>query len=51
MVRWQDVFGLRAEKGYQGCISCEAPNPDWARPPAEVAREATEATRALLAAA
>ena len=49
-VRWREVFELIAEKGYKGYLSYEAPNPDyWARPPLEVAREAVEATRALLA--
>jgi sugar phosphate isomerase/epimerase len=49
-VRWREVFELLAEKGYKGYLSYEAPNPDyWARPPLEVAREAVEATRALLA--
>jgi 2-keto-myo-inositol isomerase len=49
-VRWKEVFGLLTEKGYAGYLSYEAPNPDhWARPPQEVAREALEATRALLA--
>jgi len=49
-VRWADVFQLLDEKGYQGYLSYEAPNPDtWNRPADEVAREAVEATRALLA--
>jgi 2-keto-myo-inositol isomerase len=49
-VRWNDVFGLLAEKGYGGYLSYEAPNPElWARPPLEVAREAAAATRRLLA--
>jgi sugar phosphate isomerase/epimerase len=49
-VRWREVFQLLGEKGYRGYLSYEAPNPDyWARPPLEVAREAVEATRALLA--
>jgi sugar phosphate isomerase/epimerase len=40
---------LLAEKGYAGPLSYEAPNPAaWARDPAQVAREALEATRALL---
>ncbi len=48
-VRWKEVFGLLAEKGYEGYLSYEAPNPVyWSRPPAEVAREAAAATRALL---
>ncbi|HKA38775.1 MAG TPA: sugar phosphate isomerase/epimerase [Burkholderiales bacterium] len=49
-VRWREVFDLLGEKGYKGYLSYEAPNPEyWARPPLEVAREAVEATRALLA--
>lgn len=49
-VRWNEVFGLLVEKGYDGYLSYEAPNPElWARPPAEVAREAAAATRRLLA--
>lgn len=49
-VRWREVFGLLAEKGYDGYISYEAPNPlYWARPPDDVAREAASATRRLLA--
>ena len=50
-VRWKEVFGLLAEKNYQGWLSYEAPNPaTWARPAEEAAREAVVATRALLAA-
>jgi 2-keto-myo-inositol isomerase len=50
-VRWREVFDLLGEKGYKGYLSYEAPNPEyWARPPQEVAREALEATRKLLAA-
>jgi sugar phosphate isomerase/epimerase len=50
-VRWREVFGLLVEKGYSGYLSYEAPNPEhWSRPPGEVAREAANATRALLAA-
>jgi 2-keto-myo-inositol isomerase len=49
-VRWPDVFALLKEKGYPGYLSYEAPNPDyWAQPPEQVAREAAEATRRLLA--
>jgi len=48
-VRWNEVFGLLAEKNYRGWLSYEAPNPDtWARPAEEAAREALAATRALL---
>lgn len=49
-VRWKEVFGLLIEKGYDGWMSYEGPNPKlWARPAAEVAREAATATRRLLA--
>jgi sugar phosphate isomerase/epimerase len=49
-VRWREVFQLLKEKGYRGYLSYEAPNPDyWSRPPKDVAREAVEATRKLLA--
>ncbi len=48
-VRWREVFGLLAQKGYTGYLSYEAPNPElWARSPHEVAREGVELTRALL---
>jgi sugar phosphate isomerase/epimerase len=48
-VRWREVFELLREKNYAGYLSYEAPNPEyWSRPPAEVAREAAEATRKLL---
>ena len=49
-IRWDEVFGLLAEKGYAGYLSYEAPNPAlWARPAFDVAREAAVATRRLLA--
>lgn len=49
-VQWKEVFQLLAEKGYGGYLSYEGPNPAlWARPPAEVAREAATATRRLIA--
>ena len=49
VVRWRDVLGLLAEKGYTGYLSYEAPNPEqWARSPYDVAREGVELTRALL---
>ncbi len=49
VVRWRDVFGLLLEKNYAGYLSYEAPNPlAWSRPPEDVAREAADATRALL---
>jgi Sugar phosphate isomerases/epimerases len=41
-------FAAVARRGYTGYCSYEAPNPAaWARDPAEVAREAIEATRAV----
>lgn len=50
VVRWNDVFGLLAEKRYAGAVVYEAPNPaQWNRPPEEVAREGLAATRRLLA--
>jgi 2-keto-myo-inositol isomerase len=52
IVRWIEVLQLLAEKGYDGYLSYEAPNPaQWARPPLDVAREAVAATRTLIAAA
>jgi sugar phosphate isomerase/epimerase len=48
-VRWLEVFRLLAQKGYPGYLSYEAPNPQqWQRPALDVAREAAQATRALL---
>jgi 2-keto-myo-inositol isomerase len=48
-IAFPEVFALLAEKGYAGAMSYEAPNPAaWARDPAQVAREALVATRALL---
>jgi 2-keto-myo-inositol isomerase len=48
-VRWNEVLGLLAEKGYGGHLSYEAPNPaQWERSPLEVAREGVEAMRALI---
>ena len=41
-------FAALERKGYAGYCSYEAPNPAaWARDPADVAREALEATRAV----
>jgi 2-keto-myo-inositol isomerase len=52
VVRWREVLGLLAEKGYTGYLSYEAPNPEqWARSPYDVAREGVELTRELLRAA
>ena len=51
-VRWNDVLGLLAEKGYSGYLSYEAPNPAlWERSPFEVAAEGVAETRKLLRAA
>ena len=48
-IPFREIFGLLADKGYDGYLSYEAPNPSaWARDPDEVAREALLATRALL---
>jgi sugar phosphate isomerase/epimerase len=48
-VKWREVLGLLAEKGYTGYLSYEAPNPEqWARSPYDVAREGVELTRKLL---
>jgi 2-keto-myo-inositol isomerase len=48
-VRFREFFAVVAAKGYAGYMSYEAPNPSaWARPAAEVAREALEATVAVL---
>jgi len=50
VVRWHEVFQLLDEKGFQSYISYESPNPANAgRQPEALAREAAEATRALLA--
>ena len=50
VVRWLEVFGLLKEKGFDGYLSYEAPNPDhWVRPPLDVCREGITATRALIA--
>lgn len=50
IVRWREMLGLLAEKGYTGYLSYEAPNPElWARSPYEVAREGVELTRPLIA--
>jgi sugar phosphate isomerase/epimerase len=49
VVRWREVLGLLAEKGYTGYLSYEAPNPEqWSRSPYDVAREGVELTRKLL---
>src|SRR5262249_31809398 len=44
VVRWNDVLTLLREKGFQGHLSYEAPNPmQWERSPFDVAREGVEA--------
>ncbi len=49
VVKWREMLGLLAEKGYTGYLSYEAPNPDqWARSPYDVAREGVELTQKLL---
>ncbi|MGH7313173.1 MAG: sugar phosphate isomerase/epimerase family protein [Candidatus Rokuibacteriota bacterium] len=49
VVPFKDIFRLLGAKGYAGYLSYEAPNTSaWARNPAEVAREALGATRAVL---
>jgi sugar phosphate isomerase/epimerase len=48
-VPFREFFAKVASKGYTGFASYEAPNPAaWARPAADVSREALTATRALL---
>jgi sugar phosphate isomerase/epimerase len=48
-VDFAGVFDLLADKAYTGPLSYEGPNPAaWARDPTVVAREALEATRAVL---
>jgi len=48
-VPFKEFFALIAAKGYRGFLSYEAPNPEaWKRPALDVAREALEATRAVL---
>ena len=49
IVPFREVFGAILGKGYAGYFSYEAPNPAaWARPAEDVAREALDATRAVL---
>lgn len=49
VVRWREMLGLLAEKGYTGYLSYEAPNPElWQRSPYDVTREGVELTRKLL---
>jgi sugar phosphate isomerase/epimerase len=50
VVPWINVLRLLHQKGFEGYLSYEAPNPDaWARPPVEVCREASDAMRAMIA--
>lgn len=50
VVRWNEVLALLQEKDFDGHLSYEAPNPAlWERSPFDVAREAVEAMRALIA--
>ncbi len=50
VVKWREVLGLLAEKGYTGYLSYEAPNPEqWERSPYDVAREGVALTKKLLA--
>lgn len=49
VVKWRQVLGLLAEKGYTGYLSYEAPNPAfWERSPYDVCREGVALTRALI---
>jgi 2-keto-myo-inositol isomerase len=49
IVKWREMLGLLAEKGYTGYLSYEAPNPElWERSPYDVAREGVELTKKLL---
>jgi len=48
-VPFREFFAKVAATGYAGYASYEAPNPQaWARPPADVAREALAASRAVM---
>jgi sugar phosphate isomerase/epimerase len=50
IVGWTGLFGLLAEKGYDGWLSYEAPNPaHWQQPAADVANQGAAATRHALA--
>jgi sugar phosphate isomerase/epimerase len=50
VVGWTDLFCLLAEKGYDGYLSYEAPNPaHWQQPAADVAKQGAAATRHALA--
>lgn len=50
VVGWTDLFQLLAEKGYDGYLSYEAPNPThWQQPAVDVAKQGAAATRTALA--
>jgi 2-keto-myo-inositol isomerase len=50
VVGWTDLFHLLAEKGYEGYLSYEAPNPiHWQQPADDVAKQGAAAARAMLA--
>jgi sugar phosphate isomerase/epimerase len=50
VVGWTGLLRLLAEKGYDGYLSYEAPNPaHWQQPAAETARQGAEAARRALA--
>lgn len=50
IVDWTGLFGLLAEKGYDGYLSYEAPNPaHWQQPAAEAALQGVAATRRIFA--
>jgi sugar phosphate isomerase/epimerase len=51
IVGWTDLFGLLSEKGYDGYLSYEAPNPaHWQQPATETAMHGANAARHALAA-
>jgi sugar phosphate isomerase/epimerase len=50
IVKWRDMLGLLAEKGYTGYLSYEAPNPElWAQSPYDVAKEGVVLMNGLIA--
>jgi sugar phosphate isomerase/epimerase len=50
VVDWSGLLGLLAEKGYDGYLSYEAPNPaHWQQPAAETAKQGAAAARLALA--
>lgn len=52
VVDWTGLLDLLAEKGYDGWLSYEAPNPaHWKQPATETAKQGAEAARHILAAA